>query len=65
MWLGQALSYNGDGHLAVMGHKAGIEQVTGHRLGSGCGYGSGDEFKSFLRLSQDPKVNLFGLQQDM
>ena len=22
-------------------------------------------FKSFLQLSQDPKVNLFGLQQDM
>ena len=43
-WLGQVLSCNGDGCLAVMEHKAGIEQVTGHRLGSGCGYGSGCEF---------------------
>ena len=25
-------------------HKAGIEQVTGHRQGSGCGQGSGHEF---------------------
>ena len=23
-----------------------------------------EKFKSFLQLSQDPKVNLFGLQQD-
>ena len=42
--MGQALSYDGDGHLAVTGHKGGIEWVTGHRLGSGCGYGSGHEF---------------------
>ena len=30
-----------DGRLATMEHEAGIERVTGHRLGSGCGYGSG------------------------
>ena len=34
-WLGEALDSDRDGHLAVMEHKAGIEQVTGHRLGSG------------------------------
>ena len=44
LWLGQALGCDGDGHLAVMEHEAGIEWVTGHRLGSGCGYGSGSEF---------------------
>ena len=36
-----ALDRNGDGRLATMEHKAGIEQVTEHRLGSGHGYGSG------------------------
>ena len=36
-WLGMALDCNGDGCLATMEHEAGIEQVTGHRLGSGCG----------------------------
>ena len=30
-----------DGRLAMMEHEAGIEQVTGHRLGSGHGHGSG------------------------
>ena len=40
-WLGTALDRNGDGCLAMMEHKAGIERVTRHRLGSGCGYGSG------------------------
>ena len=35
------LGYNGDGRLAVMEHKAGIEWVTGHRLESGGRYGSG------------------------
>ena len=40
-WLGMVLDCNGDGHLATMEHEAGIEWVTGHRLGSGCGYGSG------------------------
>ena len=44
-WLGKVLVCNGDGHLAMMEHKAGIEQVTGHRLGSGHGYGSGREFR--------------------
>ena len=43
-WLGMVLDCNGDGHLATMEHEAGIEWVTGHRLGSGCGYGSGHEF---------------------
>ena len=43
-WLGKALDSNGDGHLATMEHKAGIERVTGHRLESGHGYGSGCEF---------------------
>ena len=42
--LGKALDCNGDGCLAVTEHKARIEQVTGHRLGSGRGYGSGREF---------------------
>ena len=40
-WLGTALYRNRDGHLAMMEHEAGIEQVTGHRLGSEHGYGSG------------------------
>ena len=40
-WLGMALDCNGDGRLAMTEHEAGIEQVTGHRLESGCGYGSG------------------------
>ena len=35
------LDGSGDGHLATMEHEAGIEWVTGHRLGSLCGYGSG------------------------
>ena len=41
MWLGEALGHNGDGHLAAMEHEAGIEQVTGHRLGSGRGWDLG------------------------
>ena len=41
LWLGMALDRNGDGRLAMMEHEAGIEQVTGHRLKSGRGYGSG------------------------
>ena len=40
-WLGTALDCNRDGRLAMTEHEAGIEQVTGHRLGSGRGYGSG------------------------
>ena len=36
-----ALDHNGDGCLATMEHEAGIEWVSGHRLKSGCGYGSG------------------------
>ena len=40
-WLGMALDCNGDGRLAMMEHETGIERVTGHRLGSGHGYGSG------------------------
>ena len=40
-WLGMALDRNRDGCLAMTEHEAGIEQVTGHRLGSGHGYGSG------------------------
>ena len=43
--LGKALGCNGDGHLAVTEHEAGIEWVTEHRLGSGHGYGSGCEFR--------------------
>ena len=39
--LGKVLDRNGDGCLAVTEHKAGIEQVTGHRLGSGHEYGFG------------------------
>ena len=35
------LGCNGDGHLAVMEHEAGIERVTGHRLGSGRKFGLG------------------------
>ena len=40
-WLGTALDGSGDGCLTTMEHEAGIEQVTGHRLGSGHGHGSG------------------------
>ena len=40
-WLGTVLDCNGDGHFAMMEHKAGIEWVTGHRLGSGRGLGFG------------------------
>ena len=40
-WLGMALDRNRDGHLAMMEHEAGIEWVTGHRLGSGRGLGFG------------------------
>ena len=40
-WLGMVLDHNGDGHLAMMEHEAGIEWVTGHGLESGRGYGSG------------------------
>ena len=36
-----ALNHDGDGGLATTKHEAGIEQVTGHRLGSGDGHGSG------------------------
>ena len=36
-----ALDRDGDGRLATMEHEAGIEWVTGHRLGSGHGHGSG------------------------
>ena len=43
-WLGTVLDHNGDGRLAMMEHKAGIEQVIGHRLKSGHGYGSGHGF---------------------
>ena len=35
------LDHNGDERLAMTEHEAGIEQVTGHRLKSGRGYGSG------------------------
>ena len=42
-WWDKALGYDGDGHLAATEHKAGIERVTGPRLESGCGYGSGRE----------------------
>ena len=31
----------GHEHLAVMEHKVGIEQISGCRLGSGCGFGPG------------------------
>ena len=41
LWLGPVLDCNGDGHLAMTEHEAGIEWVTGHRLGSGHVYGSG------------------------
>ena len=46
-WLEQrwALGWNGDGRLTTMEHEAGIEQVTGHRLESGCRYGSGHGFR--------------------
>ena len=45
LWLGKVLGCDRDGHLAATEHEAGIEWVTGHRLGSGCGYGSGCEFR--------------------
>ena len=45
LWLGKVLGCNGDGCLAMMEHEAGIEWVTGHRLESGHGYGSGCELK--------------------
>ena len=35
------LGYDGDGHLAVTEHEAGIEWVTGKRLESGRRNGSG------------------------
>ena len=41
LWLGTALDHNRDGCLATMEHEAGIERVTGDRLESGRGYGSG------------------------
>ena len=44
LWLGQVLGCDGDGCLAATEHEAGIEWVTGHRLGSGSGHGSGHEF---------------------
>ena len=44
-WLGMALDCSRDGRLVTMEHEAGIEQVTGHRLGSGRGYGSGCELR--------------------
>ena len=40
-WLGMALDHSRDGRLATTEHEAGIEWVTGNRLGSGHGYGSG------------------------
>ena len=40
-WLGTVLDCDGDGCLAMTEHEAGIERVTGHRLESGRGYGSG------------------------
>ena len=43
-WLGKVLGCDGDGCLAATEHEAGIEWVTGHRLGSGSGYGSGRRF---------------------
>ena len=43
-WLGKALDCDRDGRLAATEHEAGIERVTGHRLGSGHEYGSGHEF---------------------
>ena len=45
LWLKKALDCNGDGRLATTEHKAGIEWVTGHRLESAHGYGSGHEFR--------------------
>ena len=44
LWLGKALGCDGDGCLAATEHEAGIERVTGCRLGSGHGYGSGHRF---------------------
>ena len=40
-WLSMVLDRDGDGCLAMTEHEAGIERVTGHRLGSGHGHGSG------------------------
>ena len=40
-WLGKALGCDRDGHLTAMEHEAGIEQVAGHRLGSGHEFGLG------------------------
>ena len=51
LWLGQVLSCDEDGCLDAMGHKAAIEQVTGHRLGSGCEFGLGINSTSPLRLN--------------
>ena len=45
LWLGKVLGCDGDGCLAATEHKAGIERVTGLRLGSGHGCGSGCEFR--------------------
>ena len=44
-WLGKVLGCDGDGCLAAMEHEAGIEWVTGHRLGSGCRWRSGRKFR--------------------
>ena len=44
-WLGTVLDCNRDGRLAMMEHEAGIERVTGHRLGSGHRWGSGRKFR--------------------
>ena len=41
MWLGKALGYDRDGYLIAMEHEAGIEQVTGKKLESGCKSGFG------------------------
>ena len=41
LWLSMVLDRGRDGRLAMMEHEAGIERVTGHRLGSGHGHGSG------------------------
>ena len=45
-WLGTVLDHNGDGCLATTEYEAGIERVTGHRLGSGHGDGSGHGYGS-------------------
>ena len=59
-WLGQALSHDGDGHLTAAEHKAGIEQVTGHRLGSGHGQGSGREFGLGINKYHPREFGKFG-----